>query len=335
MKVQNRIAEEMKEIQSRHKRLAGLFSPGIVNSRAFKLEQLKELESLAARYNKGLNSDERFYKRLLRAEKRQLERILYPSVLLRLARNLTRLGIALIIAPFRAGKKIGSNIALRQELNKYGLSSFHKQALHKAEQFSPGFSITDRKMVSSGAQLQMDYNFSRDTADTFSLKDYSVNLLPASVGDAVTGVRLDSSYGILEEEKLFSLIKGNPVKTEVGTWISLDRNDKDKDGNYQVKAYSFNLEDAIRDIKAKEFNNPVLKAAIFGSLEMGQKQSVTIKGKRFEIVPDIKAQSIIYYQGSKKVQPPGSDQPATKVIPLKNNELSDVARVSNGIKKRI
>ncbi|WP_288878898.1 hypothetical protein [Pedobacter panaciterrae] len=335
MKVQNRIAEEMKAIQSRHKRLAGLFSPGIVNSRAFKLEQLKELESLAAKYRRGLNSDERFYKRLLTAEKRQLERNLYPSVLLRLARNLTRLGVALIIAPYRAGKKIGNNIALRQELNKYGLSSFHKQALNKAEQHSPGFSITDRKMVSSGAQLQMDYNFSRDKPDTFSLKDYSISLLPASVGETVSGVRLDAAYGILDEEKLFNLLKGSPVKTEVGTWITLDRNDKDKHGNYQVKAYNYNLEAALRNIKAKEFNNPVLKAAILGNLEMGQKQSVTVKGKRFEIVPDIKAQSIIYYQGSKKIQPSGGDMLATKVLPLKSNEVSNEERVSNGTKKGI
>jgi len=332
MKVQNRIAEEMKTIQARHKRLAGLFSPGIVNSRAFKLEQLKEMESLGAKYNKGLNSDERFYKRLLTAEKRNLERSLYPSVLLRLIRNFTRLSAALIIAPFKAGKDIGSNLALRQELNKYGLSSLRKQVMSKAGQDLPDFSISDRKVLSNGAQLQLDYNFSRDTPDTFNLKNYAVSLLPDSAGENVTGVRIDASYGVLEEEKLYRLLNGSPVKTGNGTWICLDSSDKDKDGNYLVREYRYNLEAALKELKAKELNNPVLKAAIINGLEMGQKQSVTIKGKHFEILPDIRAQSITYYQAGKKVSPPGEHAPA-RVVSLKSNELNKEAHVSNGIKK--
>lgn len=85
--VSNRIEAEMMQWQAKEQRLAGLFSASVLASRDFQKEKLAHFERILGRNVAGLSSEERTTLRMLRRETKNLERKLYPNLVLRLLRT--------------------------------------------------------------------------------------------------------------------------------------------------------------------------------------------------------------------------------------------------------
>lgn len=88
MDQRNRVVDGMTEWLQREENISSMFSPATLGTRYFKELKLDYLRDLHRQIRQDASKDERMTLRILKGERKQLERSLYPNRLVRLAQSL-------------------------------------------------------------------------------------------------------------------------------------------------------------------------------------------------------------------------------------------------------
>lgn len=86
----NRIETEMKVWRNREERFEKLFPGTLQHNRAFLAEKLKYLHGVQIKFGRANSDDERLALKILRLQRKQLERQLYPGFINRTLRGISR-----------------------------------------------------------------------------------------------------------------------------------------------------------------------------------------------------------------------------------------------------
>lgn len=124
----NRVEMELSQWRSREERFSKLFSFNLSSNRPLLKEKLQYYERIAAKYKGTQDLDERFALRVLRQERNNVEKQLFPNLLIRLLRRL-------LVAPVREQIVIRQNIKFQKgwlNLRKNQRANCNK-AEHKAD----------------------------------------------------------------------------------------------------------------------------------------------------------------------------------------------------------
>lgn len=90
MELRNRVVEGMQEWLQREDNISRLFSPATLRTRYFQELKLDYLRDLQRQVRPDASKDERMTLRILKGERKLLEKALYPNTLVRIGQSLYR-----------------------------------------------------------------------------------------------------------------------------------------------------------------------------------------------------------------------------------------------------
>lgn len=347
--VADRIQKELKLEISNEERMRGLFSADVINSRSALLKKLERLEDIHARYKNTTRSDEQMTLQLLLIKKKGMEKILHPNWAWRALHSLW--------GRFKSERKLKSlaksdteTVArLTEQAMAMGFSvegkSIEKQMANAADHFQVGHSFyksdTDR----------MDYNlmFEKDESGIFQFEKYGAALTNEQSGE----VR-KQQFSVTDEPvtalKASNLLSGRSVQQEVKdgqgniqkSWIKLDFNDKDLEGNHKVKRFlndfGFDLEKSIDALKINESRLQESKEQLVTALKNGEKKEVVmnVAGKDKVVFIEVNAQMRtfnFYDKDNNRSVRPDSEVKVGKAVEL-NKEQQHLTKRKTGLSVR-
>ncbi|TRX30275.1 hypothetical protein FNW52_20350, partial [Flavobacterium sp. ZT3R18] len=277
----NRVETELSQWRSREERFSKLFSFSLSNNRTLLKEKLHHYERIAAKYKSSQNLDERFALRMLKQEKNRILKQLYPNLLVRLVRKV-------LVAP------LIEQISIRQDLKEVEQNS---QSLHDLvqrigfrdlsaridQQISQGqdqFSIPVSYYINEKERLDHQLTFVKDQAGHYQFEGYKTALQNESKPEETRQhyFKMQEDYSI-DTTQAYNLLAGRAIQKE-GSWIQLDLNDKDSNGNYLIKefhsGYGYDLEKAVQQLPLKELSNKTEADKLQDALKQGSRQSVIL-----------------------------------------------------------
>src|SRR5690554_5906904 len=138
----NRVENELNQWRSREERFSKLFSFSLSSNKALLTEKLDYYEGISAKYKGTSDLDERFALRVLRQEKLQMEKQLYPNFLIRMLRRLFVSPVKEQLAIRTDSRNTQQNKqSLQMELQGAGFSGLSTKLEEQIKQGQPQFSI--------------------------------------------------------------------------------------------------------------------------------------------------------------------------------------------------
>lgn len=138
----NRVEAEVNQWRSREERFNKLFSFSLSSNRALLIEKLKYYDRMAAKYKSTQNLEERFALKMLKQERRRMEKQLYPNLLIRLLRRLMVAPVKQQLAVGKENRRTEENsYALRQQAQRIGFPDLAAKIDEQIKQGQPQFSL--------------------------------------------------------------------------------------------------------------------------------------------------------------------------------------------------
>ncbi|MET4545622.1 hypothetical protein ABIE26_002940 [Pedobacter africanus] len=258
-----------------------LFSSETLGSSARKVEQIRNLMSIAARYR---STDNAMAMRLIRNERRLLERSAFPSLAARVLFRISNLIFERRVNE-ESRKLIQENSSAIQSSLSYAgfpelvdsISKGMNSALGLVAK-SVSFQVKgdDRMSVSVEAIRQEKGTYDLSYTSTLSGGEYGSRSLHF-------GPELSKFFSANNAE---ALLRGKAVRIENGEWLQLDFTDRDKKGNFLIKrypeSYGFNIRQELEKLPLKD---KALQDAIIRRLEKGQNVTVQLgEGKAEKVI---------------------------------------------------
>lgn len=307
--VNNRVAGELESWGTREERLMQLFPNALSKNRGFQLEKLANLESVSVRYKGTQDPDERLALSVLRAEKRELEKKLYPNLILRLAR---RLIVSSVIRnrELRRAEDTGQSIEqVKNTLRGLGMDHLNTRLDEQLKSGSTSITIPYTTQINEKEKMSIEVSIDKDPNGPYRVIGYRAEL--HGPGKEVKSNFFNQEDGTLvSPEKSYQLLSGRSVQVnDSGNgWVQLDLNDKDAAGNYRLKQFSksmeFDLEAAVKKLPVIQLRNGL--EGLLKELTDGKLVDVTIKNKVVERKLSIEASPqskgiTIYDEAGKKI----------------------------------
>lgn len=273
----NRLEREMKQWEAREQRFAKLFSPSILQSRAFKKEKIKHFRQLSSQSHWSDNPEEKLTRQLLSQERRQLEKELYPNRLkrdfIRFVGSLMRLATAILKPPARRTEMLKAATDLKQA----GFKALVPRLARESKQHENAFSLTDKRKINEREDLQYRPMFSKTANGQIRYDGHTVTL----TGDGKTVCyKMDAAGARLGERQAYNLLSGRSVLIK-GQWLSLDPNDRDSSGNLKIRHLPEkngpDISAALSALPLKENRFAVAREELLRELKNGDKVAVTVK----------------------------------------------------------
>ncbi|MBN8788980.1 MAG: hypothetical protein J0I84_17995 [Terrimonas sp.] len=280
-----------------------LFSPDILASRSYLLNRLHRLEAIYARYKYTTRTDEQITLQLLLIKKKALERTLYPGFLSRALRSFWgrfqegKIAKSIIIADTQA------EMRLHDAVKTMGFSidskAIHKQLAHAPDHFQ----VTCSFYMNDNHRMDYRLKFEKDETGSFQFEKFE-----AVLTDEQSGNSIKQTFSVAEDNisaiKAYNLLAGRTVHQEISdgnariqrSWIKLDLNDKDAEGNHKVKRflpeYGFDLEKSLANLNLKE-RNLFEREQLIAALKNGDRKEVSmnIDGDEKKIFIEANAQT--------------------------------------------
>jgi len=149
------------------------------------------------------------------------------------------------------------------------------------------FSITYRTEINR-KPFEAALHFKKsDSADFYFLNAYSASLQRSNGEKMQQTFHLNRGKGVTAKEA-YNLLEGRAVYKELSNklgeyykaWLQIDFENKDKNGNYEIKQYhenyGFDLRSSLGKFAVAELNDSQKEKALMQSLQKGNLQAVTI-----------------------------------------------------------
>ncbi|MFW0738814.1 hypothetical protein [Flavobacterium sp. T12S277] len=307
----NRVEMELNQWRSREERFSKLFNFSLSNNRSLLKEKLHHYERIGTKYKGTKNIEERFALQMLKQEKSKILKQLYPNLLVRLLRKLIVAPLIDQIAVRRDAKEEEkNNQALYEQVQRIGFGDLSNQIDQQIKQSHEQFTIPVCYYVNEKERLNHELSFAKDQSGQYQIEGYKTTLQNESKPE-----ENKSQYFKVEQEnpvntsQAYNLLAGRAVQKEK-TWIQLDLNDKDSNGNHRIKefhsGYGYDLEKAVLQLPLKELSNKTEADKLKDALKQGNRQPVTLikngNEHRFYIEANPQFKSVnIYDEHSRKI----------------------------------
>ncbi len=307
----NRVEADLNRWRSREERFNKLFSFRLSSNKAMLKEKLEYFDRIAAKYRGTPNLEERFVLVMLREERRQMEKQIYPNLLARLLRKI-------LITPAKRrnvirqdNKKTRENSrALHQQMQRTGFPDLSAKIDKQIRQGKQQFSIPVSYYLNDKERLDHQLSFVKDQSGLYQFEGYMATLYNESKPDEKRRQYFNLGNGQeVNTTEAYNLLSGRSVQI-AGTWLQLDFNDKDTQGNYRIKqfhsGYGYDLEKSLGQLPLKELLNKDEADKLQAALKKGNRMSVSFikdgKEQRFYIEANPRFKSVnIYDEHSRKI----------------------------------
>ncbi|QRY55588.1 hypothetical protein [Sphingobacterium siyangense] len=275
----NRVEHEAGQWRSREERLAKIFSSALA-SKPLLAEKLRYFDRIAAKYAETRDQDEKFALRVLKQERRAIERKLYPNIWLRMIRRM-------LVVPLRSNISSRSQARISVQNSEEllaqlegagftGLSDKLNEAMGKGH---PEFSIPHSYYVEPSKRMDFDLTFAKDGQGNTRLQGYKAHFYNEVKPEESRGQYFSADSGkCLDTKSSLNLLQGRALEQD-GGWIQLDFNDRDAMGQYRMKefpaAYGFDIEQQVRNLPIKELHDQGEASGLVAALRAGSCQAVT------------------------------------------------------------
>jgi len=274
----NRVEMELTLWRSREERFTKLFSMSISANRPLLREKLHHYERAAIKYKGTSDPEERFALQVMRQERRQMEKQLYPNFLLRMLRRLLVLPAREKISVRKDVKNTEANSrSLKEQIQKAGFSGLASKLDEQIRQGQPQFSIPNSYYINERERVDHQLHFVRDHTGNYQFNGFQAKLYDETKPEASRQYYVEAREG-MDIGRVYQLLEGRAVQ-KAGNWIQLDLNDKDAQGNNRVKefpsSYGFDLERVLQDLPIKELRNQSTAYQLLDKLKQGSREAVS------------------------------------------------------------
>lgn len=314
----NRVESDINQWRSREERLGKLFPTGIANNRVLLREKLHYYDATAARYKDTNNQDERFALRILRQERKRIEKQLYPNVLLRLLRTLVIPVRQQYFIKQETKKENVNQQEIKEVLLKSGFGNLSNKLEQYMKQGQPEFTIPVSYYQNEKERVDFNLFFAKDQNGKYQLETFKAQLRSESKPEETMQqtFRIEPGSAFTANEA-YNLLSGRAIQKEhttiegqrQNTWMQLDFNDKDATGNFRIKEFhaghGYDLRQMLSQLPLKEASMDA-KEKLMNNLINGSRQQVTFlkegKDQTFYIEANPQHRTInIYDEHSKKI----------------------------------
>lgn len=312
----NRVETEMKVWRNREERFEKLFPGTLQHNRAFLAEKLNYLHRIQIKFGQANSEDERLALKILRQERRQLERVLYPRFITRALRGIFRRVILVMDNSRQQQRAVSSNKAIMAELDRIGLGTISPVSQQKIAQGVRNFSIPYSQYVNGKESMDFKIEVAGNGPDGYKLQGIHAVLKQGGRSEARNCHFNFEQSTAFDAKQAYNLLKGRAVQTDLvnadgkkeTVWRQLDFNDKDATGNYRIKdfslSYGYSLESALQKLPLMDNNQLSLREDILKALKNGDLVEVKLKhegkGKQFFLEADPNQKSLGVYNAEMK-----------------------------------
>ncbi|HEX5553354.1 MAG TPA: hypothetical protein VFX43_08905 [Chitinophagaceae bacterium] len=307
----NRVEADLNQWRSKEERFSKLFSFSLSSNRALLKEKLNYYDRIAAKYKGTQDLDERFALRVLRQERKRIEKQLYPNLLIRLLRRLLVAPVKEQIVIRQDNRKTEQNSqALHQQVQRSGFPDLSTKIDEQIRQGQQQFSIPVSYYLNDKERLDHQLSFAKDQSGQYHFEGYKTALYNEAKPDEKRlqffSIRHEHNINTTEA---YNLLSGRCIQNR-GTWLQLDFNDKEPNGNFRVKQfhfdYGYDLDKALQQLPLKELLNKGETDSIKERLKSGDRISVSFvkdgNEQRFYIEANPQFKSVnIYDEHSRKL----------------------------------
>ena len=296
----NRIAADLKDWKAREARLSKLFTPDILNNKAFVKGKLEFFDHVQAKYKHTNSPEEKLTLAILKRQSSLLRKEIYPGLLQRAFQQ--------ILAPIRkqkAEKQItaGSENNLKTLRDAVIKAGFEKVVGKLSGQISKGlgeFSLPLSYYISKDQKMDFNLSFKKDRDGSYRFNKYQATLSKDgdpkqsksqtfSVGDAISALQ---AQNLLSGRAIQMKVLGMAAES-LSKWVQLDFNDKNPAGNHKLKQfhkdYGFDLQKVVNQLPLKENQSVKEQKGLLDALANGARQPVTLLLGKKEVKLSIEA----------------------------------------------
>jgi hypothetical protein len=307
----NRVEIELSQWRSREERFSKLFSFSLSNNRSLLREKLHHYERIATKYKGSTNMDERFALRMLKQEKNKILKQLYPNLLVRLTRKVFIAPLIEQIAVRQDQKETEqNNQSLYEQVQRIGFRDLSATIDQQIRQGQDQFTVASSYYINEKERLDHQLSFVKDQSGHYQFEGYKTALQNESKPEESRDHYFKIREGhAVDTTQAYNLLGGRSVQKE-GSWMQLDLNDKDPNGDYRIKefhsGYGYDLEKALHQLPLKELLSTTEADKLKDALKLGSRQSVILikngNEHRFYIEANPQFKSVnIYDEHSRKV----------------------------------
>ncbi len=276
----NRVETELNQWRSREERFSKLFSFSLSSNKALLKEKLQYYDHIAAKYKGTQDLDERFVLRMLQQERSKIEKLLYPNPVIRLLRRL-------LVAPVKEQTVIRQNNrkteqnsqSLHQQVQRAGFINLAAKIDEQIKQGQQQFSLPVSYYINDKERLDHQLSFIKDQSGTYHFEGYKTNLYNESKPNEQRQQYFNRKNGYeINATEAYNLLSCRAIKKN-GTWVQLDFNDKDANGNFRMKefhsGYGYNLQKVLQQLPLKELLNESEANKLHDALKNGNRLAVS------------------------------------------------------------
>jgi hypothetical protein len=240
-----RFEQEQKEWADWEAKAKAKYGKETIESMPFRKDYLAHLEGIEIKYGKDASLAERRELRVLRAKRREVEKLLFPGLLFRISYRIFQ---AVIISKMKKQLQVtqGTNIeALRTMLAERGFSNISNQVEKQVKNGLSEFNIIVAYQMNEQAGMRYQLQFQKENGGTYHVKEIMATLKDEADGKSHSMLFSSIPDNDLTTKQAYNLLAGRAIEKKDG-WVSLDVNDRDAQGNLKIKVfpaeYGFSLE---------------------------------------------------------------------------------------------
>ncbi len=248
---------------------------------------------------------------MLRQERNRIEKQLYPNLFIRLLRRLLVAPVKEQIAIRQDNRKTEeNNQALRQQVQRTGFPDLSAKIDEQIKQGQQQFSVPVSYYLNDKERLDHQLSFVKDQSGLYQFEGYKTTLYNESKPDEKRQQYFSMRNGYnVNNTEAYNLLSGRCIQSG-GTWMQLDFNDKDPNGNFRIKQfhsdYGYDLEKVLQQLPLKEPLNKGEADKLHEALKNGNRISVSFvkdgNERRFYIEANPQFKSVnIYDEHSRKI----------------------------------
>ncbi|UPZ36472.1 hypothetical protein MUB18_20515 [Sphingobacterium sp. PCS056] len=307
----NRVEAAIAEWNKREDRYSSIFSTNMGSNKTLLREKLRYFDRVAANYSGTKNLDEKFALRLMKDERRKIEKQLYSSRILRLLRRWVVVPVRQQLSRKEGSRELAVQKAhLLDQISHLGFKVPAEKIDSHLKNGTPQFNIEISTYVNENERLDHKLKFEKDNTGQYQFEGHRTALInnnkPAEIREHFFSV--DNSKNIRESEA-YHLLSGRAIK-KGDSWLQLDLNDVNTKGEYRVKEfgnmYGYDLDKVLNELPIKDGLHHTEREDIKAALKRGGRQEVSFlkdgNEKRFYIEANPQFKTLnIYDEHSKKI----------------------------------
>ncbi len=279
-----RFDQEQKQWKDWELKASSKYGEATIKSLQFQKDYLTHLEGLEIKYRPTANKYEHAELNILRAQRRQIEKLLYPNLFIRLGYRIMRSREMKTAAIAFSESKQTNFDQLKNTLRKKGFTGLEEQLAKGISEHQKDFRIPVTVQVSETERMQYELRLAK-CVDGYEIKEIKATLVGKQ-----TNTRKSMLYSSVSADlcmkKVYNLLSGRAIE-KADTWVMLDINDRDAEGNLKPKLfnkdYGFSVEKLLEQLCIKGMDSPDFKKELLERLRQGDSLKVAIGKGSVEI----------------------------------------------------